>query len=182
MKVKREVKMKVTRFEIGDRIKVKLPGETHMATAIQEDGDDMLFLFDEYLDEAKPMNENDSTDGGYEESDMRKFLQEFFKKFPQKLKKKMVAFKNGDFLRLLTLQEMCGKDENFEDCDGQIPWMKQDRRHRIASRKGGEYEYGWLATVASGVRFALVNDIGNATNLSASYYRRVRPAFKIRNR
>ena len=182
MKVMREVKVKADHFEVGDRIKVKLPGAKYTATAILDEGDGMLFIFDQYFDGAMPMNKNGGTDGGYDGSDMRAYLRKVAETFPEKLKKRMVKFENGDFLRLLTLQEMCGKDENFNDCDGQIPWMKQDRRHRIASRKGDEYELGWLATVVSGAHFAFVSYTGNATYRGASDSLGVRPAFKIFNR
>lgn len=178
MKVMREVRIKAKMLQIGDRIKVSLPGEEHTATAIKDEGDGMLFLFDEYLDEARPMNRQNSTDGGYDASEMRKFLQELAGMFPGKLRKRMVAFENGDMLRLLTISEICGVDKNFNSCEGQIEWMK-DRRHRIASRKGKEFEWGWTSTVVSGAYFALVYWNGNAYCANASHPLGVRPAFKI---
>lgn len=178
MKVIREVKMKAEKLQLGDRIKVNLPGEKHTAVAIKDEGDGMLFLFDEYLDEARPMNRSGSTDGGYDASEMRKFLRELAEKFPEKLRKRMAAFENGDMLRLLTITEICGIDENFNSCEGQIEWMK-DQRHRIASRKGGENEWGWTSTVVSGALFAIVSWYGYADCLDASDSIGVRPAFKI---
>ena len=179
MKLMRKIKVDTDHFEAGDRIKVKLPGAKYTATAIKDEGDGMLFILDQYLDEPMPMNEDGRTEGGYEESDMRKHLQKVAETFPDKLKKRMVKFKNGDFLRLLTLQEMYGKDENFNDCDGQIPWIKQDRRRRIASRKGDEYEWEWLATVTSDARFARVSGNGLAYGGHASNSYGVRPVFKL---
>lgn len=179
MKVMREIKVSTDHFEVGDRIKVKLPEAKYTAMAIRDGGDGMLFIFDQYLDKAMPMNRDGGTEGGYDGSDMRKFLQEVAGTFPDKLKKRMVKFENGDFLRLLTLPEMCGKDENFDNCDGQIPWMKQDRRHRITSRNGDEYEWGWLATVVSGAYFAFVRSDGHAGCYDASDSKGVRPVFKI---
>ncbi len=178
MKVIREVKMKAEKLQLGDRIKVNLPGEKHTAVAIKDEGDGMLFLFDEYLDEARPMNKSDSTNGGYDASGMRKFLRELEENFPEKLRKCMVPFENGDMLRLLTITEFCGVDKGFNSCDGQIEWMK-DRRHRIASRKGAEYECGWTSTVVSGATFANVHGGGDADCLRASLPLGVRPAFKI---
>lgn len=179
MKLMRKIKVDTDHFEVGDRIKVKLPGAKYTATAIKDEGDGMLFILDQYLDEPMPMNEDGRTEGGYEESDMRKHLQKVAETFPDKLKKRMVKFKNGDFLRLLTLQEMYGKDENFNDCDGQIPWIKQDRRRRIAPRKGDESEWGWLATVMPGANFASVNGGGHADYGGASIAFGVRPVFKL---
>ena len=178
MKVMREVRIKTEKLETGDRIKISLPGEEHTATAIKYEGDGMLFLFDRYLDEARPMNRSDSTNGGYDASEMRKFLRELAETFPKKLRKRMVPFENGDMLRLLTITEMCGVDKDFNRCDGQIEWMK-DRRHRIAYRKGKEYECGWTSTVVSGATFASVTWYGAALCYYASRAIGVRPAFKI---
>lgn len=120
MKVIREVKLKTEKLEIGDRIRISLPGEEYTATAIRDEGDGMLFLFDEYLDEARPMNRQNSIDGGYDASEMRKFLQELAETFPQKLRKRMAAFENGDMLRLLSITEMCGVDKEFNRCGGRL--------------------------------------------------------------
>lgn len=178
MKVIREVKIKAEKLQLGDRIKVNLPGEKHTAVAIKDEGDGMLFLFDEYLDEARSMNRSDSTDGGYDTSEMRKFLQELAGEFPEKIRKRMKAFENGDMLRLLNITEICGVDENFNNCEGQIEWLK-DRKHRIACRKGKEYECGWTSTVVSGTHFAHVTRYGRADCHAASNPYGVRPAFKI---
>ena len=178
MEVMREVKMKAEKLQIGDRIRIDLQGENHTATAIRDEGDGMLFLLDECLDEAHSMNGSDNTDGGYDASEMRKFLWELTETFPEKLRKRMVAFENGDLLRLLTITEMCGVDEKLNDCEGQIEWMK-DRRHRIACRKGREYELGWTSTVVSGADFAHVCSGGLAGCRYASDPLGVRPAFKI---
>lgn len=178
MKVMREVKVKAEKLQIGDRISVRLPGEEHTATAIRDERDGMLFLLDEYLDEPRPMNRSNSTDGGYDASDMRKFLQALVEVFPEKIRKRMKTFENGDMLRLLTITEMCGRDENFKKCEGQIEWMK-DRRHRMACRKGKKYEWGWTSTVVSGAAFALVSWDGCDGCHPASLPLGVRPAFKI---
>ena len=178
MEVMREVKMKAEKLQIGDRIRIDLQGEKHTATAIRDEGDGMLFLLDEYLDEARQMNSRNSTDGGYDASKMRKFLRELTEAFPEKLRKRMAAFENGDLLRLLTITEMCGVDKNFNRCEGQIEWMKDNRR-RIACRKGKEYECGWTSTVVSAPLFARVNGYGDADCSYASNPLGVRPAFKI---
>lgn len=149
-----------------------------MATAIKDEGDGMLFLMDEYLGEAMPMNRNGRTDGGYEKSDMREFLQEIEKKFPKNIKQCMATFENGDMLRLLTITEMCGVDKIFESREGQIEWMK-DRIHRIADRKGEKYECGWTSTIVSDTDFAFVDWYGDASRNNASDPHGVRPAFKI---
>ena len=165
-------------LKVGDRITVELPGEVHTATAIQDEEDGMLFIFDQFLDEARPMNENGGTKGGYDASDMRKFLQELSEKFPEELKERMMPFENGDTVRLLTLPEVCGLDGDFDKCEGQIPYFK-DRRNRIAERKGDSYEWMWTTTVVSGAYFALVYRNGIAASTGASFSLGVRPAFAI---
>lgn len=178
MEVVREIKIKTKKLEVGDRIKIKLPKRNYMATAVKDEGDGMLFLFDSYLDEPYPMNRSGSADGGYDASEMRKFLQALTDVFPKKIRKRMEAFENGDMLRLLTITEMCGVDENLDRCGGQIEWLK-DRRHRTACRKGKECELGWTSTVASGAYFAYVYWDGDASCTGASHVLGVRPAFKI---
>lgn len=180
MKVSRRQKAEVERFEVGDRIKVKLPGAKYTATAVRQENDGMLFVFDQFFDGAMPMNTDGGTEGGYEASDMRKYLQKVAETLPGKIAKLIVPFENGDKLRLLTITEVCGVDANFNECEGQIPYFK-DRRHRIASRKGDEYEWMWTATAVSAAYFALVYDNGGARYLGAGDARGVRPAFKISN-
>ena len=178
MKVLRKIKMKTDRLEVGDQIKVKFFNEKHYATAIRRDEDGMLFLLDDCLDEPRPMNREGGTEGGYDASDLRKFLAQKANEVPEKLKSKMVAFDNGDYLRLLTLQEACGRDNDWNECEGQIDWMK-DRRHRVTTRKDNEYAYWWLRGVVSSAGFAFVNSNGSAFNDNASNSFGVRPAFKI---
>ena len=177
MKVKRTVETKTDQFEIGDQIKVKLPKEKYTATAIQRRKGGMLFLLDQYLDDPMPMNAEGGTEGGYEGSDLRAALQVGEKLLPKKLRKHMVPFENGDLLTILSIQEMFGRDENFDKCEGQIPWMK-DRQHRIAFRKG-ENEWGWLRGVVSAASFAYVCYGGVASLAGASGSLGVRPAFVL---
>lgn len=180
MVVKRRVAMHADEIKKGDRIKFKLNGSKYSATAVKVSNDRALFVFDQFLDEAMPMNENGSTEGGYEESDMRRYLQKLSEKFPEELKEHMAPFENGDHLRLLSLPEVCGLDDNFDKCSGQIPYFK-DRRHRIAERKGEPYEWMWTSTVVSAASFASVHGSGSATSYGAGYALGVRPAFMISN-
>ena len=180
MKVMREVAMKVDSIEIGDHIKVKLPGETHFATAIRKDDDGVLFYFDDCLKNTQPMNKEGGTEGGYLESDLRKALKEIEKMLPKKILKDIVPNEDGDYLYLLSMTEVCGCDENFDDCEGQIPWFKEDWKRRIATRENS-YEWYWLRDVVSAASFASVYGTGSCFYNYASDAYGVRPAFKIRN-
>ena len=62
MKVKKEFTIHANTPEIGDRIKVKLPEETHWATAYARKGTVTFFIFDNCLDEYLPMNSEDTTE------------------------------------------------------------------------------------------------------------------------
>lgn len=175
--VLRERETETDSLQVGDRIKVSFSGEEHYATAIQQRDDVMLFLADDYLDDAMQMNPTDTTEGGWEESELRKRLQDIADNTD--INDQLIPFENGDLLTLLSIQEMFGFDENFDKCDGQIEWLK-DRRHRIAERKGESYEWGWLRSVVSATLFARVDTNGLANYNHASNAFGVRPAFMIR--
>ena len=140
----------------------------------------MLFLLDDCLNEARAMNKSGSTKGGYEESDLRKWLNTIDLTMPEKLLNKMTPLEHGDFLSLLDMKETFGLDTDYNPVPGQIPWLK-DRRHRVADRRGEDYEYCWLRDVVSGASFANVNAVGNANSYNASNTSGVRPCFKIEN-
>ena len=180
MKVLREMQIKTDNFIVGDRIRVKINNEKHYATAIRQDKDGMLFLFDDCLNEARTMNKSGSTEGGYEESDLRKWLNTIDLTMPEKLLSKMAPLEHGDFLSLLDMKEAFGLDTDYNSVPGQIPWLK-DRRHRVADRRGKDYEYWWLRDVVNGTYFAFVDANGYADTYYASNTLGVRPCFKIEN-
>lgn len=179
MKVKRELTLhNPGAFQIGDRIKVKLPEETHWATAYNQKGTVTFFIFDGCLNDLKPMNSEDTNEGGYEASELRQYLRDLSEDIPEKLKKKMVPDGNGDYLYLLTLREVAGCDTEWNEVSGQLEWFK-DRRHRIATSTEDEYVTWWLRDPVSAASFALVNHGGFANANYASYALGVRPAFAI---
>lgn len=177
MLVLREIGIQTEYLKIGDRIKVNFSGEEHLATAIQQRGDAMLFLTDDYLDDAMRMNSTNTIEGGWEGSELRKRLQDIANNTD--IKDQLIPFENGDLLTLLSIQEMFGLDEDYSGVDGQIEWLK-DRRHRIAIRKGESYRWGWLRSAVSPMFFTIVTGNGQASNNSASFTCGVRPAFMIK--
>ena len=179
MKLRREITIHDKELRVGDRIKVKLRNETHWATAYKKKGSVIFFVFDDCLDELRPMNPTDTTEGGYEASELRKYLIELSEQIPEKLKKKMVPDGNGDYLYLLTLREVCGCNEKWEETSGQLDFFK-DRRNRIATCKEDEYAHWWLRDVVSATAFACVYTHGYAYYINASdAYIGVRPAFAL---
>ena len=179
MKVKRELTLhNPGAFQVGDRIKVKLPDETHWATAYDQKGTVTFFIFDDCLNDLRPMNSKNTNEGGYEVSELRQYLRDLSKGIPEKLKKKMVPDGNGDYLYLLTLREVTEYDTEWNKVSGQLEWFK-DRRHRIATSAEDEYVAWWLRDPVSAAAFALVPDGGHAHNTNASHALGVRPAFAI---
>ena len=164
MKVKRMIKSDVDTFQVGDIIKFKLTdGEKVQAMAVQQENDGMLFCLVDCLADEYSMNDMNTNEGGYEDSDLRKKLNtEIIARFPADIKAMMVPFGNGDFLRLPTEKEIFG--ENYYG-EYESPYVQQwkpmkQRRNRIAFQgKNGNWEWYWLQNKCreSAANFAFVN-------------------------
>ena len=132
------------------------------------------------------MNEEDSNRGGFDASDLRmKLNREIIERFPAEIREQMIAFTNGDMLRLPTEKEIFGVNEYGEDESDveQFAPMKL-RRNRIAFQGfNGNWEWYWLANKhkRSASYFARVHAGGRANCYYASCAGGVRPAFKIKN-
>ena len=186
MLVKRtEVKV-VENYEVGDEIIFALAdGEEVEAIAIKQESDGMIFVLKDCLKKEYPMNKKNTNKGGYENSDLRKILNnEILDSFPAEIRGRMTIFENGDCLRLLTQKEVFGENlwcENEPDNVKQFEVMK-DRRSRIAFEgKNGNWQWWWLqnAIDESAANFAVVDHAGHANNHDASGANGVRPAFKL---
>lgn len=165
---------------VGDQIEIPL-GDlgTFTATVQMVKGDRVLFLFDDYIAK-RPMNENGSNEGGYEKSDLKKWIEnDLFKMFPEVLRNHMTG------LTIPTLGEICGWGDNWDkehiepDDDEQLPLMKQ-RRNRVAYYNN-DCACGWLRNATkkefSSAAFAFVNDVGRTGCYGASGSYGVRPEF-----
>ena len=165
---------------VGDQIEIPL-GDlgTFTATVHMVKGDRVLFLFDDYIAK-RPMNENGSNEGGYEKSDLKKWIEnDLFKMFPEVLRNHMTG------LTIPTLGEICGWGDNWDkehiepDGDEQLPLMKQ-RRNRVAYYKN-DCEFGWLRNATkkefSSAGFAGVIRGGSTAYANASDSFGVRPEF-----
>ena len=148
IEVIRKTNTKGLEIMVGDQIHVS----KYTATCQKITQAGALFLLDQYLDQAYPMNAEDSNRGGYEASDLRKTLQseEVLKIFAE-YRDRMQPFDNGDLLRIPFFGEIFGKeDANYfepDDCE-QWPLMK-DRKNRIAFRDNS-WEWGWLQNKRKG--------------------------------
>ena len=178
MIVMRRVKIEVNRPKIGDRIRVG----HYTATCQEITPKGALFFLDQYLDKAFPMNWNDTNEGGYEKSYLRKALQsdEVLNIFSD-IRDYMVPFDNGDLLRIPFAGELFNKLPSWCKPDGHEQWpLMQDRRNRLASRRGN-YDWGWIdnKVKSSSTDFCNVSADGYAALWSASAVFGVRPAFLI---
>lgn len=174
--------IELSNVEVGDKIVVNLKelGEFE-ATAHEVTDESILFIFDDYITE-RPMNENNTNAGGYEESDLKKWIEnELFNKFPWELKTRLTD------LTLPTVGQVFGWDdewdrEHFEsDGDEQLPLMEL-RKNRVAYLNN-EFKWGWLRNAMkkeySSTAFASVGSHGNANSNNASDSSGVRPAFRL---
>ena len=167
-------------IKVGDQIEIPLGNlGTFTATAQVITEDKVLFIFYDYVAK-RPMNENRSNDGGYDESDLKKWIDtELYKMFPEAFRKRMRG------LTIPTVGEIHGWGDawdstHFEHDDyAQLPLMKQ-RRNRVAYYKN-ECEFGWLRNATrkefSSANFALVTSGGDTNYELASNSRGVRPEF-----
>lgn len=175
-------------FEIGDIIRFNLTnGEYVEAMAMKKDADGTIFLLIDCLAHEEPMNNECSNRGGYEGSDLRSKLNGMIlDSFPAEIREQMVAFPNGDFLRLPTEREIFGCNTYGEDEESNVEqWKPMElRRNRIAFQgHNGVWEWYWLQNKRknSGACFVIVDDDGGANYDFAYCDDGVRPAFKIKN-
>lgn len=165
-------------FKIGDQIEVG----KYTATCQKVTKKGALFLLDQYLDESFKMNQETTNEGGYEESDLRTELQkESVLDIFSSIRGMMVPFKNGDLLRIPYAEEFFGHVDYYYKSRDKNQWpLMKDRKNRIATREGTNYEGGWLQNKTnSATSFAIVGRNGNAGSLSASDSFGVRPVFRL---
>lgn len=173
-------------YTLGDVIAFTLTdGEEVEALAVKQEQDGMVFVLVDCLRKEYPMNQRNTNKGGYEKCGLRKKLNgEILDRFPAEIREKMVAFPNGDLLRLPTEREIFGKNPYGEDETDTVQWeAMKDRRNRIAFQgsKTGTWEWYWLQNEVedSAADFAYVGGSGLANYDNASNDYGVRPALKI---
>ena len=168
----------MTNAELGDKTFMELDGLGEFAATVHKVTDDkVMLIFDDYVAE-RPMNESGTNKGGFEDSDLNKWLHtEFVKALPYSIRARLTD------VTIPTVGEMFGWDDerdrnNFEaDNDKQLPLMKQ-RRNRVAYYNN-KCKCGWLRNATkkefSADDCAYVSCNGNARCTSASNSLGVRP-------
>lgn len=193
MKVMRKMEVSVNGksggFKVGDQIYV---GKHYTATCQKVGKYSAIFMFDQYLDEALVMNQNSTNEGGYEASDLRKFLKKFvMDSIFDEIREIMVPFgfpfKNSEtLLRIPTAEEMFGPEEAHKyyetlSLKNQWPLMK-DRHYRVAFRKNyQDGEWGWLQNKYNKKSddFAAVDPSGGTIWVPSSVAYGVRVVFQL---
>ena len=146
MKIERMTEIETPDIQIGDRIHV----DHYTATCQKITPKGAIFLLDQYLDKAFPMNWANTNKGGYPESDLRKALQS--DEVPQWIE---------------------------SDSNEQWPLMT-DAHNRTASRCGDPEWGWLANTVRdTSTVFCRVNYGGSANRWGASSVFGVRPVFQI---
>ena len=180
MIVMRRVKIEVNRPKIGDRIRVG----HYTATCQEITPKGALFLLDQYLDKAFPMNRANTNKGGYPESDLRKALQsdEVLNIFAD-IRDYMVPFDSGDLLRIPFAGEMFGDEvPQWIESDSNEQWPPMTDAHNRAASRCGDPEWGWLANTSrdTSPAFCSVTAYGAANGWLASALFGVRPVFIVK--
>lgn len=164
--------------EVEDKTTIKLDGLGEFAATVHKVTDDkVMLIFDDYVAK-RPMNESGTNKGGFEDSDLNKWLHtEFVKALPYSIRARLTD------VTIPTVGEMFGWDDEWDrnhfeaDNDKQLPLMKQ-KRNRVAYYNN-ECECGWLRNATkkefSSAHFAGVNYGGPAYCGSASDSYGVRP-------
>lgn len=162
--------------KIGDKTFMELDGLGIFTATVHKVTDDkVMLIFDDYVAE-KPMNEIDTNNGGFEDSDLNAWLHtEFVKALPYSIRARLTD------VTIPTVGEIFGWDDewgrnHFEaDNDKQLPLMKQ-RCNRVAHYS---IELCWLRNATkkefSSAYFALVRNYDSAICDRASNSHGVRP-------
>ena len=143
LQVARTQIIKPSSYQVGDQVHIPLVEKTYTATAVKREKDGMLFVFDNCLDKRRYMDLRGMRFKGiWEQTSLRRLLQQISFSVPKKIKNQMVPFYNGDLFRLLTQDEILPRvgNNNF------IPYFEL-REKRIKSMidgcTGANY---WLMT------------------------------------
>lgn len=168
-------------IDVGDQITVPLEGlGTFTATAQMIRGEDVLFLFDDYIT-SRPMNERNTNIGGYNDSDLKEWIStELCNMFPENLRKKLRG------LTIPAVGEILGWVDNvnsYQFLEGDIwdrfPLMK-NIRNRVSYYNNAPMG-GWLRNPTKADvslrSFVVVDSTGSIVWAPASIPRGIRPMF-----
>lgn len=186
MKVKRFVEQDVTDFNVGDIIEFTMSdGEYVQAMAVKKLNVGTLFCFANCLTEEYSMNDSGTNGGSYLSSKLRTIINnEVISDFPDEIKRYLIKFSNGDYLRIPTEKEIFGKNEYGEaEADNIEQWEPMKNCNNRISFGGakGYCERYWCQNNKAGRSdcFCSVTSDGLADYGWPSYILGVRPVFVL---
>ena len=171
----------VGEWQIGDIIRFTLlTGEEVEAQCQRVDPEGATFCLTHCLEKEQPMNEKNTNKGGWDESDLRKYLNtEILNSFPESIRSKMKPIYKDDLLTLPAVEDIFGEWdfdqwEPKEGAESNWPLMK----HRQYRAKGN---WWWerSSRYNNATNFCSVTANGGAASSYASYSFGLAPAFLI---
>ena len=171
----------VDEWEKGDIIRFTLlTGERVEAQCQLVDDEGAVFCLTHCLDEEQPMNGENTNEGGWDESELRNYLNtKILEEFPKALLNRMKPIYEDDLLTLPSIEDIFGEwdFDRWEPKEGAEPnWpLMKYRQYRA---KGNWY---WVrsALYNDATSFCYVDTNGDANNLYASSSFGLAPAFRI---
>lgn len=199
MIILRKNEIETDNLKIGDQIIIQLNDfGDFTATAQQITKDGAVFMFDEYIT-SRPMNLTSTNEGGFEKSDLRKWMNdELLPLFPKSMQEKIVN------LTIPTYGQMFGHNNLYSglvepDDTDRFPLMTK-RINRVTDFNNDNwsnflkrFEPGWLQnrilpelpgliqppSSKGKSHFAVVTNTGEASSLDATDAAGVRPVFLL---
>ena len=199
MMVLRKREVEVEKVKIGDQITIQLAEFGEFTATVQKITDrGPLFMFDQYVI-SRPMNLTSTNEGGFEQSDLRKWMnEELLPLFPESLRGKI------ENLTIPTYGQMFGHNNLYSglvepDDTDRFPLMTK-RINRVTDFNNDNwsnflkrFEPGWLQnrmlpelpgliqypSKNTKSHFAAVTNTGEASSLDASTAAGVRPVFLL---
>lgn len=170
---------------VGDIISIVLKNDEKMRIAVAGINtykpNEVVFTFKDILSEEAPMNKDNTNEGGYDASDMAKYLdKEIFALLPDDLQE-VIKERRGHKLWLFSRREVFGSDGYYicpED-DLHLPYY-ENAENRVKLRNG-EPDWWWLASPyeANAALFCCVDSCGVSNFWGASNSVGVVPGFCI---
>ena len=175
----------VGEWQMGDIIRFTLlTGEEVEAQCQRVDPEGATFFLTHCLEDERPMNHEDTNEGGWDESDLREYLNtSILSDFPDAIRKHMKPIYKDDLLTLPAVEDIFG-DWDYENWEPKAEglnnrnWPLMEKRQ---NRCKGTWWWERSANATNATHFCSVNTGGNANYTYASYSFGLAPAFLIGN-
>ena len=159
---------------VGDQIQIG----KYTATCQKVTDNTVIFMFDDLLDKTYQMNHTATNEGGYESSDLRTILNEDCKNDPEfnDIYPNLIAFDNGDCIRIATVGEIFGNNDFFVMDDAE-----QWELMKIPPVEEETIGWAWLQNnvLKSRASFAIFSLNRNPGGNTATAYFGVRPVIQL---